>query len=70
MDKKTFWLNIVLIVVDTLVSLLSIAAFAAIAYYFGKWWVTLFSILPLLLFYNRGILLEAIAENGEEESSD
>ena len=67
MDKKVFWLNIVNTVVDTLVSLLAIAAFTAMAYYFGKWWITLFGVLPMLMFYDRGILLDTAVQKEEEE---
>ena len=70
MDKKIFWLNIVLTVMDTLVSLLSIAAFTAIAYWFGKWWITLFGLLPMLMFYDRGLLLERATVGSEEAEND
>ena len=69
LDKKIFWLNIANIVSDMIVAILSIASFASVAYYFDKWWVCLFGLLPTFLFYNRGLLL-GTAARPEEEKDD
>jgi predicted secreted protein len=46
--------------------------FAYAAIHFGKWWITLFSFIPLLLFSSHTLIvdadLDAAKEGGENDS--
>lgn len=70
MDKKIFVLNIVKVVADVIVSTAAIIAFEWGAWYFGKWWILLFTILPMLMYYSSGIIVmgEPVEEGGENDS--
>ena len=57
MNNKIFWLNIIIAVVDTIIAALAIVAFTAIANIMGKWWIVLFSLIPLMLFNHHTIVL-------------
>lgn len=58
MDKRLETLNIVYAVVDTIISALAITAFGAGAYFFEKWWILTFTIVPLILFNNHTLVIE------------
>ena len=57
MNNKIFWLNIIIAVVDTIIAALAIVAFTAMANIMGKWWIVLFSLIPLMLFNHHTIVL-------------
>lgn len=65
MDNNISKLNIVLAVADTVVASLAIAAFGAAAYVFCKWWILLFSLLPITLFYSHSIIIDADIQEAE-----
>jgi len=59
MNKHLTILNIAYAVVDMLVCLAACACFFFTSRYFGRWWIMLFSIIPLCLFNHRSLVLEA-----------
>ena len=59
MDKKLMVINIIYAVTDTLVCVLAVVVFAYLAIRFGKWWISLFSMLPLLSFSSHSMVLNA-----------
>ena len=59
MNDKMFKLNRLLAVTDTIVSVVAILAFGACAWYFEKWGIVLFAIIPLILFYSHTLVLDA-----------
>lgn len=67
MDKRTFALNTVLAIVDTVIAALAIIAFAWGSWNFSKWWMLLFTIVPLALFNTHTLILDTVRE---EENAD
>lgn len=70
MDRKFFWMNMVMTLADMIVSLASIAVFTFVAFHFDKWWVILFGLLPTIMFYNRGVILDTVVDKVEEEKNE
>lgn len=68
MDKRMFALNTILAIVDTVVAALAIIAFAWGSWNFDKWWMMLFTILPLILFNSHTVILNDIEEGESDES--
>lgn len=63
MSKKLLALNIVYAIMDTIIAALAICGFGWGAWYFGKWWILLFTFVPLALFSTHSAIIEAdIAE--------
>ena len=70
MDERLYRLNTTYAIVDTLMCLAAIAAFGFGAWYFGKWWMNLFNLIPLALFNRRTIVLDTTDEKGEDANDD
>ena len=68
MDKKIFALDVLITIADTLIAALAIVAFAWGSRYFGKWWMLLFTIIPLALFNSHTLILDVPQEEGENDS--
>lgn len=72
MNDKMLKLNRILAISDTIVSVIAILTLGACAWYFNKWWIVLFSIIPLLLFYSHPLVLDAdyepIEKGGDENA--
>ena len=66
MDERLYRLNTTYAIVDTLVCVLAVLAFTFAAWFFERWWITLFNVLPLALF-NSHLLVVETAGGGEEE---
>ena len=66
MSERTYRLNMTFAIVDTLVCILAVLCFGYSAIVFQRWWVNLFSFLPLLLFHAHPLVIE----NGGEEEDD
>lgn len=58
MNNKLLKLNIVFAVVDTLICLVSILAFAYLALFFSRWWIGLFSIIPLIVYNAHTMIVD------------
>ena len=59
MDKNIKTLNIIYAITDTLIAALSISCFAYMALHFERWWILLFSILPLVLYSQHTLVIES-----------
>ena len=59
MNNKLLALNIICVVTDTIIAALAISAFGWSAWNFGKWWLTLFSLIPLALFNQHSVIIDA-----------
>ncbi len=68
MDNKMFALNTILAIADTLIAALAILAFAWGSRYFDRWWMLLFTIIPLGLFNTHTLVLDVPQEEGENDS--
>ena len=70
MDERLYRLNTTYAVVDTLMCLAAILCFGFAAWYFGKWWMNLFNLIPLALFNRRTIVLDTTDGKGEDANDD
>ena len=70
MSKRIVFLNVFLTLLDFLICLSVIAAFAFCGYHFSHWWINLFSLIPLALFDGHKIILEDYAEEREGGDKD
>lgn len=59
MSNKLLALNITYAVVDTIIAALAILAFAFGSWHFGRWWILLFTIIPLALFNSHSAIVDA-----------
>lgn len=69
MDERLYRLNTTYAIVDTLICVLAVAAFTFAAWFFGKWWITLFNVLSLGLFHSHLVVLDT-AEEREAKKDD
>ena len=70
MNKHLTVLNIAYAIVDMLVTLAACACFFFTARYFDHWWITLFSIVPLLAFNAHSLVLEEDIDRAKESDED
>lgn len=70
MDKKIFALDVLITIADTLIAALAILAFAWGSRYFDKWWMLLFTIIPLALFNAHTLVLDTTDGKGEDANDD
>jgi hypothetical protein len=68
MSNKIFVLNILFSVLETLICAMCICVFAFMAYHFDKWWISLFSIFPVMG-YNGWKMIAEEKERGEESEN-
>lgn len=59
MEERLYRLNKTYAIVDTLICLAAIAAFAFAAWHFGKWAINLVSLVPLGLFSQHTMVIDA-----------
>ena len=59
MDKKIAIINIIYALTDTIVCMVAVGVFAFCAWHFDRWWISLFGILPLLLYSNHSMIINA-----------
>lgn len=71
MNKRLETLNIVFAVADTIIAGLAIVAFGYLSCHFGRWWISLFMLLPLMTYSNHTLIVEddIRAQNGGENNS-
>ena len=69
MEERLYRLNTTYAIVDTLVCLAAILCFGFAAWYFGKWWINVFNLIPLGLFSKHTVVvdLKGDAEDGAED---
>ena len=70
MDKKLVVINVIYAFTDTLVCLAAIAMFGFSSYHFDKWWIVLFSILPLLFYSNHSVIINADIETAQPANKE
>ena len=68
MTGKLLALNITYAVVDTIIAALAICGFGLGSWFFGKWWMLCFCIIPLVLFNSHSVIVEADIEAAKEGS--
>ncbi len=68
MTSKLLALNITYAIVDTIIAALAICAFGWGAWFFGRWWIMLFTILPLMLFNTHSAIIDADIEAAQKGS--
>lgn len=59
MSNKLLALNITYAVVDTIIAALAICGFIFGAWHFGRWWIILFTIIPITLFNSHSVIVDA-----------
>ena len=69
MSKPLAAINIIWAIVDVIICSLAILAFGWGAWFFGKWWLLLFVIIPLALFNQHSLIVNAGLERGEKDES-
>lgn len=79
MNKHLAILNIAYSVIDLFVCLAACACFFFTARYFGRWWIMLFCLIPLLAFNSHSLVidedirqakLDALNRNGGEDNAE
>ena len=59
MSKTMAVINIFLVVADLILSALVVCAFAWSAVYFHKWWLILFTLVPVALYSNHSVIVDS-----------
>ena len=67
MEERLYRLNTTYAILDTIVCLAAIACFGLAAFHFGRWWISLFNLVPLMLYSQRGALIELKAPEEDIE---
>ena len=67
MDKHMFIINIIKAIADVIISALGIIGFIYGANVFQRWWILLFTVVPLLMYYSSGIV---VIGDPEKEGGD
>jgi hypothetical protein len=70
MTSKLLALNITYAIVDTIIAALAICAFGWGAWFFGRWWIILFTIIPLVLFNTHSAIVDADIEATQKGGED
>lgn len=68
MDKNLRILNIVYAVADTVIAALVVVGLGLLSYHFGKWWVILFSYLPLAFYFQHTLIIDADLQQAEVDA--
>ena len=68
MNKHLLILNIFLSIGDVLICALAILAFGWGAWFFSKWWVLLFSFIPLGLYSNHGVICDTDIQRSQVDA--
>ena len=68
MSQNVKTINIIFCIADMLVRALAILSFAWCAKYFERWWISLFSLLPLFMYNARTFIIEDALEDEDGES--
>ena len=67
MDRKLLTLNIFYAIADVIIGLAGIAVFGAGAWFCGKWWLLIFTLLPLVLYNNHTLVINEDIQLQDEE---
>lgn len=66
MSRSLLAINILWAIADTAVCVLAVLAFAWGASHFERWWLLLFTIVPLLMFSKHTLIVDADLQRAEE----
>ena len=67
MGEKLYKLNITITIAEAIVTIVMVLCFGLSAWFFARWWINLFSLIPALLFHAHPLVIES---GGEEEDDD
>ena len=67
MSKRMVVLNIILVITDLILSALAVCAFTWCAVYFHKWWIILFTLIPVILYNNHSMILDSDIRQSKED---
>lgn len=67
MNDNLYKINVFYGVTDFLLCAIGVAAFTGAAFFFGKWWLILFAVLPLCLYTNHGLIIESDLKQSKVE---
>lgn len=70
MENNLYKLNTTYAIVDTIKCIAFIVAFGFAAWFFGRWWINLFSALALLMYSTHTIVVEQDIECMQEQEGD
>jgi hypothetical protein len=70
MSDKIFKLNSLLAIVDTIIAAIAILAFVWASMNFEKWWLMLFTLVPLALFNGHSVIVDADIEAARKGSDN
>lgn len=59
MSKTLAVINIFLVIADLVLSALAVCAFAWCSVYFQKWWIILFTLVPVILYNNHSVIIDS-----------
>ncbi len=59
MSKSLTAINIILVVTDLILSALCVMAFAWASFFFSKWWLVLFTLIPVMAYSHHSIIIES-----------
>ena len=59
MSKRLAIINITLVITDLILSGMTVAAFAWAAWHFSKWWLVLFTLIPVMAYSHHSIIIES-----------
>lgn len=70
MSEKLFKINRMMVICDFLLTCIAVTAFSAGAWYFAKWWIALFALIPLGMYTTHGIITDADVERAIQQAGD
>lgn len=70
MSRTMATINIILVIADLILSALAVCAFAWCAVFFHKWWIILFTLVPVILYNNHSIIVDRRTKGGEDNSGE
>lgn len=59
MSKSLTVINIILVVTDLILSALCVIAFSWASFFFDKWWLVLFTLIPVMAYSHHSIIIES-----------
>ena len=59
MSRRLAIINITLVVTDLILSAMTVAAFAWAAWFFSKWWLVLFTIIPMAMYSQHSVIIDS-----------
>ena len=69
-EDKIYRINVLFVICDFIIAGLSLVMVSWAAFFFNRWWIILFSVVPLALYMNHGLLIaEDLNAKGDENNS-